>query len=489
MSKCEIQIVFGRPDRTYRGGDTVSGEVHIQVNQDIRSNGIVLTHFWRTHGRGNRHESEKHTIRLSEMVPLQAGEELVLPFEFVAQRWPLTYHGHFINVDHYVHVAVDVSWAIDPKHEEEYIVLAGMRPPELTGERGAVVPFHGQTTQLTGPAKIVVFALLGLLVLILGVFFLFLLPVFLFGGGVYWFWKKMIASRVGEVELKIPHVVVGPGETLPVELSFTPRKSFSINSITATLTVVEAATSGSGTNATTHRHTLHETKHMLRSTELLMAGELVHDDFEIPIPNLDAWSLNVPSNKITWVVEVRIDIPRFPDWSRRTDLQMIPGEFLTAHQHAVTDSSALPFTDPSTEDRATQAGTTFTASSNAGSGHGEDIGPLLALVDEIERVGRFGNERSEIVAAATGHIYNVAVTIDRVATTYGFSGTDHRYERGRTVVGTIPGTSQPVQIYTLESNNSVIDRLSRGELWSALATIETWDTLYRRMVMYQVTET
>ena len=125
MSKCDIQILFDRSDRTYHGGDTVSGEVIVQVNQDISCNGIILKHYWSTHGKGNTKTGEKHTIRLSETQPLQAGEELRLPFEFQSELWPLTYRGTNINVDHYVHVAVDVPWAIDPKHSEEFIVRPG----------------------------------------------------------------------------------------------------------------------------------------------------------------------------------------------------------------------------------------------------------------------------------------------------------------------------------------------------------------------------
>ena len=123
MSKCDIRITFDNTDRQFRGGDVVSGEVHVLVNKDIRSNGIILTHYWRTHGRGNTDRGPQQEIRLSEMEPLQAGEELHLPFEFTAARWPLTYSGHYINVDHYVHVAVDVSWAIDPKQVEELSLI------------------------------------------------------------------------------------------------------------------------------------------------------------------------------------------------------------------------------------------------------------------------------------------------------------------------------------------------------------------------------
>ena len=90
MSKCDISIKFDRPDRTYRGGETVSGEVHVQVNKDITSDGIHLTSFWKTHGYGNTDGGGDHSETLADKSQLTAGQTMTFPFSFVADRQPMT---------------------------------------------------------------------------------------------------------------------------------------------------------------------------------------------------------------------------------------------------------------------------------------------------------------------------------------------------------------------------------------------------------------
>jgi hypothetical protein len=236
MSKCDIRIDFDKPDRTYHGGEQVTGKVRISVNQDIQCNGIVLTHYWKTHGRGNTDQGPKTKIQLSELVPLQAGENLTLPFEFKADLWPLTYHGNYINVDHYVHVGIDVPWAIDPKQEEDYILVAGERPPQFTGKRDELIEIARPATEVSGIIKLFLYGILAIFAVVLSTLFFFLIPVFAFIGIGFWIWQKMIASRVGNVVIKTPHVVVGPGEQWPVELAFTARKTFPVNILTHFMT-------------------------------------------------------------------------------------------------------------------------------------------------------------------------------------------------------------------------------------------------------------
>ena len=492
MSKCDIRITFDKADRTYRGGELVSGEVHIDVNKDIRCNGIILTHYWKTHGRGNTDSGERHKIRLVEMLPLQAGEELHLPFEFTAERWPLTYRGHYVNVDHYVHVAVDVPWAIDPKHEEEYILLVGDRPPEITGDRSEVIAFARPTTQVSGLVKFFLYGILAIFAVMLSALFVVLIPVFLICGSIYWVWRTMIASRIGDLDLKIPHIVVGPGEQWPVELTFTPKKTFSVNGITLRIFGQESATSGSGTNKTTHHHTILDQSHTLYPAGQLMAGEQFSERFVVDFPQSDAWNLNQSDNNIKWWAEVRIDIPRFPDWGKKTELQLVPLEFLDdADPGAVdesrtgspTDSVLQPPSGPAEERSSTPSVAEFNA---AVTGGGEDMAPLLALVQEIQRAGRFGNERSEIVAAAEGHTYDITVVVDRITTTFGFAGDSEPHEHGKTIIGTLLGTQQEVQLFTVEAGNPSVERVSRGETWQTLATVKGWDSLYNRLVLHEV---
>ncbi len=491
MSKCDIQITFDKPDRTYRGGDTVTGEVHIKVNKDIRCNGILLTYYWKTHGRGNTDSGEKHEYRLSEMVPLQSGEELLLPFEIQAETWPLTYRGHYINVDHYVKVAVDVPWAIDPKHEEEFILLAGQRPAEITGDRSEVIEFEQKKAEVNGFAKGCLYAFLAIIVVMFSVAFVFLIPVFLLAGGIYWAWKKAIASRVGNVEFTVPHVVVASGEQIPVALNFTPKKSFMINGITAKLVAEESATSGSGTNATTHRHTLHEETQILMPAGVLQGGIPVSESFQVTLPPIDAWSLKASSNTVSWRIETRIDIPRFPDWKKKTDLQMVPLEFLDSDTGTVKHDSSGNTSPDMTHDKwstsdATDLYANDDSSENRSVAGGEDVSPLLALVDEIKQAGRFGNERSEIVSAAAGHTYRIEIDIDRISTTFGFSGNSRPHRNGKTIIGTLSGTDQEVELFTVDSNNASVDRLSRGHSYQTRANVHTWDSLYDRLVLHEI---
>lgn len=481
MSKCDITIHFDRSDRTYNGGDTVSGEVVVRVNQDISCNGIVLQHYWGTHGRGNKTTGTKHEIRLCETQPLQAGEELRLPFEFTTELWPLTYRGNYINVDHYVHVAVDVPWAIDPKHSEEFIVLPGECPPQFTGDRSEVVELKDETVNATDTGimvKIILVVVVLVLLSILAMFAAILLPIAAISGAIYWIRKKAIAGRVGDVEFESLVKVVSSGETWPCKLSFTPRKTFRINEISARLLVQEAATSGSGTNSTTHRHTLFDQKEVIRPAGQLTAGEPFSEEILVPLPECDAWSLDVSDNKVEWTIDVRIDIPRFPDWSEKSTLQMIPVHFLDQQSdtHSAIDRPAVAFEDlPQHIQPDEQAGHDVTPST------------LYEVISAVTNADRYGNERSLVISAAAGQTFNVAIIVDRVSTTLGLSGEiSQEHQQGRTILGTVAGTDQEAQLFTRHHNNAAVDAIARDEVWEAQVTVDKWDSLYNRLVMLEV---
>lgn len=519
MSKCDIRITFDRSDRTYRGGETVRGEVHITVNSDIRCNGVVLTHYWRTHGRGNRDTGPKQKVALTESAPLTAGEELHLPFEFQSDLWPLTFHGNYIYVDHYVHVGVDVPWAIDPKHEEEFILLPGERPPEFTGERGEIVSLNGQkATEAKGVWKVLLYGFLGIIVVMMSFAFLMLVPFLVVGGVGWWVWRKMIASRVGNVELQIPHVVVAPGEELPISLSFTPQKTFSINGIYVKLLCREAATSGSGTNKTTHYNNLIEQTIPIRDAQSLIGGQRVDEQIQLQLPETQAWTFDASDNKVAWIAEVRIDIPRFPDWAKKTTLQMVPGEFLDAaptraepgllesaepqfegFTESHRDENVWSSRDDEPEFAAVDSGwpqvpdnpsaVQSAGDPSADGDYGESMTPLIDLLDRIQAAGRYSTERSAVAEAAAGHVYELIVQIERISSTFGFSGDDPRYEYGRTVQGRIFGTDHEVQLFTLDDSNESLRGLGKGDTWSTLATVVEWDSLYDRLVLHEASTT
>ena len=278
MSKCDITIEYDRPDRTYQGGETVTGQVHVDVNRDLTSQGIKLTRCWKTHGYGNTDRGEQVEVMLDTDSQLKAGETRTYPFSFVADLQPLTYRGHHINIDHYVGVEVDVPWAIDPRQEEEYVLIAGEIPAEITGRRDEIIDFTPEdSAETTLVAKVVGYTILGVFLIVLGTIAIWLLPVVVpvvaIFYGIVWFRKKLVVSRLGDVHLSTPHLIVSSGESWPLDLKFTPRKHTRIKGIRVKFHCRESATSGSGTNKKTRRHTLHDVLHTLEPAGNLTAGE------------------------------------------------------------------------------------------------------------------------------------------------------------------------------------------------------------------------
>ncbi len=52
-------------------------------------------------------------------------------FTLPTAAWPPTYYGNYLNVGHYVTAQAKLSWAIDPKAQVEYRVVAGDAPEGL----------------------------------------------------------------------------------------------------------------------------------------------------------------------------------------------------------------------------------------------------------------------------------------------------------------------------------------------------------------------
>jgi len=319
MSKCDLRVVFDRTDRTYVGGEEVSGTVHVDVNKDVECNGILVERFWQTHGRGNTATGPKESHVLYKG-PLRAGQTLSYPFRFKNPGGPPTYHGHYLNVDHYIHLRVDVPWAIDPKLKEDYLLLPGPRPyGNLPGRRGLSPGVKSGVAAMGAP--------LGIVIIVAGLFFfpcgLIAVP---FGLAVVFFsMRKLLAEKkLGKVHVTwgSPHVL--PGRQLPVQVAFTPRNSSRLNKITAELVCKEVCVSGSGTNRTTHTHKLHQRTVILAPECEVAAFRPLRVEGVVPIPETEAFSFHASDNSLVWELEVRIDIPLWPDWTEKRALVVRP---------------------------------------------------------------------------------------------------------------------------------------------------------------------
>ena len=512
MSKCDIVIEFDQADRTYRGGETVSGMVRVQVNKDLTSQGITLTRYWKTHGRGNTDAGTKHEQTLAGEGELRAGETFEFPFSFESECQPLTYHGHHINVDHYVRVNVDVPWAFDPKAEEEYILRPGRRPEEISAGGGKMVRARGQlqtriSRWLTSVFVIVVAGVLGVVFhwKPLEIFLLGVLPMLVLLGLVRSFWKKLVSSRVGEVQIVVSRDITAPGEPWSCQLRFTPRKRMEINGITAKLEARESAVSSSGTKTRRYRNTVFEKLYTIRPAGTLAVGMQVDEQFSITFPDTEIYTLSKLSNNVFWSVQFRIDIARSPDWTQDQSLHVVPAEFLKELDDSQVSTVANPrpaatLTAPedssrtgldTTENLVDRAEPTADVPETAGPPAGDPVvqsettplvSPLLALVEELSQVRSFGDEHAQIIQRSQGQVLELTIEVDRVTSTYRSSIPDS-HGRGKTITGTIAGSEQSVQLLT--RNDSGVGDLARGERWRGFAVVSDWDTLYKRLRMLE----
>ena len=504
MSKCQISITFDRNDRIYYGGETVRGTVRLLIDEQTKSNGVKLTHRWKTHGRGNSDSGLPYEIILVEPRILQAGEQLEFPFAITSPSHPVTYRGHLVYIDHYVRVDVDVPWAKNPYAEEEYELRPGIRPELFTGERHKVLSLTAQTTATNvGPiARTILLIVLGLFIVAITMFALFLLPIILIVAAFLWVKKQALKSRLGEVEVSVPHVVVAPTEDWTFGIRFTPRKSFVVNSIYAELIAEESATSGSGTNKTTHKHKVLTEKHILREGGLLDLEALVDEKITITFPATNAYSFELSDNSLKWTVNFCIDIPGFPDWTHTESLQVVPIEFLGEQARLLTPTSdssrtafseSVPF-DPvpaisplGVEARKTIAVQSISPPALALEEHrsvsSENLPPesIEELLSLLESAGRNSTQRNLILEAAAGEVYDITVAIDRISTSLGITNAAPKFSNGKTVIGQIAGTQRSIEVVAPEAMNSELESFRRGDTWQSSVTITGWDSLYNRL--------
>jgi len=523
MSKCDLKIVYDRPDRRYRGGEAVTGTVLVQVNKNVRCDGLMIEHFWQTHGRGNTATGDPQT-NVPFRGDLQAGQSVSYPFSFVAPQGPPTYHGHYVNIDHYVNVRVDIPWALDPKHKEEYILLPGRGDyGHLPGEAAGQAHGKGFLAKLGMPV--------GIAMIVIG-FFLFcpfglvLVP----AGCVILFFalrKSFAEKKIGKVELLCGPPNVRPGGGVPVRLAFTPRGSAHLNGITAKLTGVEQCVSGSGTDRTTHTHKLHERVFALSPARDVTANQPLRVEGMVPIPQTNAFTFHADDNDLIWKLEVRIDIPLWPDWLENrvlivrpvaeapdvevAELAEIPevGAEQAAGMAAVDEAGppagdafepigsetpsgeALFAEEPSLfEQPAAEEAPLFeqpvpeppSAEQRPTPDEPPGRATLAEIVRRIAAASKYGFERDEIIKEYAGQLFPCTIEIDKIERTYGYVP-DERFRNGQTVTGRIAGADCTVSLELSEARNEELQSIGPGGTLRADCALLKWSSIYDRLEM------
>lgn len=529
-----LTIEFDRPDRTYKPGEIVTGRILLETDRGDRCKGIVVRRYWRTHGKGNKDGQEPHEYHL-HWGALPPGRHHEFSFEFATPEGPFTYHGHLLNVDHYVEVQVDIPWARDPRESEEFILLPGpvTRAPPFSlveaSEKGTVRVGRGCRG---GLGLFLIF--LGLVTLPPGILFMGIGTLLLFP-----LLKNYLAGdRLGRVSSFLDPTTAVPGQAVDASIRVEPKKPVQINSASVELRAREICVSGSGTSKTTHRHTVFSKAWPISGPGEVVAGTSTVLTAAAPIPEDAGYSFASPNNKLLWEAILRIDIPAWPDWEKVYPLVVWPpvGEIEVGPDlREVTVGHADPVPvppsvtqDPGTEephqadavlpDRPTgdiwpeRAGVVDPEPGlevippveeelpppEAPSEHEPrirsepviepDVAPdsppvpspkvpaFAAIVQAILEVDVFRGERDRHIKDLLGTGCRFPLEVDRVERTFAMYS-DAEYRHGRTAYGKVADTDVQVSVWFPEARNEEVEALKEGDRVEVTGTVADWDRL------------
>ncbi|MEO1526015.1 MAG: hypothetical protein AAFX06_11305 [Planctomycetota bacterium] len=455
MAKCDLSIELDEPDRVYGGGDKITGTVHVVVDANVKCKGLDVQTNWRTHGRGNIASGTRDSITLFSG-EWTAGQNPSYRFELVVPDWPPSYHGGYINIDHCVHVRAKIPWAFDPKASRDYV----MRPNRPMDSDA--IP--AQSTEVSGCVGYVVAAVfIGFLVFFCGgmaaafaanpiipiVGSVIVLPIFGFIAARYYLPKFLL----GNVECELSTPIVSPGGVIEARLAFQPRRGSAINGITAALVGSEVCVSGSGSNRTTHTNKFFDESQLLQEATRLQAGSRQEFDLKFQVPSDVPYSFDLSDNDLRWQVDVRVDIPRWPDWTRSLKLLILPGE--------EAGHAAQPAADQQADLDAASEITFAETASHIWSSREDD--------EQLET----------LVAAVTGMTFNLETIIER-RLLYAGDEDPHLYPDGYAVWARHTDPPLPLVLYVPHDLADEFEQAGRDP-WSCRGTIVGWDHQHRRL--------
>ncbi len=450
MKKCDITIDFYRPDREFRTGQTVQGWVRVRVNKELKCRALNMNVYWKTHGRGNTSRQNYHQLMLFSG-QWQVGETYEYPFEFSPPLSPQTYHGHYLNIDHFVSVRADIPWAIDARTEEEFLWRIGTEAEKLT-DSAPVLDDGNRLGNKIGLAFAAIIASVGIVFAVVSkatFALLAILPALLIA--FFCLRSRLAEARIGKVEWGTLGSCYA-GEEMPSRLLIGPIGNVNIKNITATLYGCESVTSGSGTDATTYTHQLYNQSIVLTDSPAVTPGKVMEFEPQFMIPSTNALSVDLPDNKIRWVATLAIRLKWWPDWVQSREIKVV------AAPQSITVENPNPAFDTSS------------------------LQELIAVVRKLENSGHDEAQIEKVIATHADQLFTVSVQIQDVDEANS-KFDDPEYQAGRTVKGTITGSNFVISLQLPSRYNAEVDALIRGASWAAEGAVIQWNSLLKQVTV------
>ncbi len=344
MAAPALTICFDRPDKTYLGGETVTGQVEVVVADRIDDAELVLDFCCRASSRA---QDIRRTIdREHREIKLFAGAWLpgqyVYPFEIVLPPGPRSYRGRIFDVAWQLEAAVRSSRE-DATIEAELTLLAEQKTMFDGETAGPGNLEHRETAKnLTGCFSVaVLFTAIGIYLVwksfaaepeAAELYGMGGLVITLVGGAAFFLltYSALIYRRIKKSEVRLGARSVSPGETIPFTLTFEGNIPFDIDKAVVILRaneIIDFFRSSSNKKylkecVYEHRRELPlAVKRVRTHVPLQIQGEVV-------IPPEAPCSIDLMQSgtgmALAWEIEFTLEMKKWPDWIHFEDIVVRP---------------------------------------------------------------------------------------------------------------------------------------------------------------------
>ncbi len=459
MAKCDLTIELDDPKSVHAGGGTITGAVHVNVDKTVTTKGLLVESCWATHGRGNVDSGtvKTRTLYTGEWI---AGAKHEYRFELPIGNWPPSYHGSYLNVDHYVKARVLIPWGFDPKASATFLMRPvgggeSTKKPEISIVGNMIGCVLGAGI-LPVIGYIVITAMFGAVAAPVVLLLFSLVPII---GGLYWFiWRFLPKFALGNVEYSINPERASPGGDVAGELVIHPRKNVNINGIKMTFIAEEKVVSGSGTNRSTHSNVFFQKETTLQGEGVLQAGQTHRIPVSVTLPDDAPYTIDLSDNKLIWSTVLRIDIPRWPDWTSTKAIDVVPSD----KEPSANQTNEQTIAAASAQPAASETSITFAETANHVWGMRQDHDSVNELTD-----------------AVTGLTFDIEAFVER-RLLYSGEEDPHCYKDGYAIWAHFTDPPLPMVLYVPHDLADEFEQIGR-DLWRGRGTIVGWDSQHRRL--------
>lgn len=335
MPSCLLSIEFSRPDRHYHGGEKVTGWIRVEVERNVRCRNLHLAARWTTSGKTDVASGVYHRTSLFEGV-WKPGERYEYPFEFEPPVGPFTWRGKNFELNHSVSVWADLPWTIETRQEAVFEV----RPDPAGNQRKAIeTPLPDPLTR-SRPARFRTAAF----ELLMASFVLLASALLVIPFGAWALIGAIAAMMIGLCSLRhalsraampgrrwdFPLFMV-PGLPCPIHVDTGRVRWTRIREIEVVLSGHERTWSGNRGQREHHDTTLAREAYVMELNKLNneSSSGTIRGDLTVPVPDTDAWSIDLPGARVVWEFHTRVRFAWWPDLIECHEVAMIPrGHYL-----------------------------------------------------------------------------------------------------------------------------------------------------------------